>query len=233
MAGENLVKVLQIAGAALGIPAAAAGTFAAYQNYVSNDGTCQKLRSNIVAIMERSVAPETKRTLLKKDVNEFDKLCGEGDPDARTIFHAAITPDHPAPAATETANATTADAGHGPAAAGAQPEPSSRRSQLQAAAVFGAPGTKEHYGWVALGRRQSGAWVPHFNGYTISDASLPPPGTVLSAQIMLPVWSEPQGTTNDQTKLQSRLPNGACVRVLSTRGGTGRLWAEVAPASCS
>src|SRR3954464_2751071 len=120
MAGENLVKVLQIAGAALGIPAAAAGTFAAYQNYVSTDGTCQKLRSNIVAIMERSVAPETKRTLLRKDVNEFDKLCGEGDPDARTIFHAAIPPDHPAPAATETANATTADAGHGPAAAGAQ-----------------------------------------------------------------------------------------------------------------
>ena len=166
-------------------------------------------------------------------MNEFDKLCGEGDPDARTIFHAAITPDHPAPAATETANATTADAGHGPAAAGAQPDPSSRRSQLQSAAVFGAPGTKEHYGWVALGRRQSGAWVPHFNGYTISDTSLPPSGTVLSAQIMLPVWSEPQGATNDQTKLQSRLPNGACVRVLSTRGGTGRLWAEVAPASCS
>ena len=220
MAGENLVKVLQIAGAALGIPAAAAGTFAAYQNYVSNDGTCQKLRSNIVAIMERSVAPETKRSLLRKDVNEF-------------IFHAAITPDHPAPAATETTNATTADAGHGPAAAGAQPDPSSRRSQLQAAAVFGAPGTKEHYGWVALGRRQSGAWVPHFNGYTISDTSLPPSGTVLSAQIMLPVWSEPQGTTNDQSKLQSRLPNGACVRVLSTRGGSGRLWAEVAPASCS
>jgi hypothetical protein len=28
---ENLIKLLQIAGAALGIPAAAAGTFAAYQ----------------------------------------------------------------------------------------------------------------------------------------------------------------------------------------------------------
>jgi len=223
---------LQIAGAALGIPAAAAGTFAAYQNYFSNDVTCQKLRTNIVAIMERNVAPETKRSLLRKDVNEFDKLCGEGDPDARTIVHAAITPGRPAPAAAATANATTADAGHGPAVAGAQPD-SSRRSQLQSAPVFGAPGAKEHYGWVALGRRQSGAWVPHFNGYTISDTSLPPSGTVLSAQIMLPVWSEPQGTTNDQTKLQSRLPTGACVRVLSTRGGTGRLWAEVAPASCS
>ena len=230
MAGENLVKVLQIAGAALGIPAAAAGSFAAYQNYFSNDATCQKLRTNIVATMERSVAPETKRTLLRKDVNEFDKLCGDGDPDARTIFHAAVTPE---PAVVETANATTADAGHGTAAAGAQPDPASRRSQLQSAAVFGAPGTKEHYGWVALSRRQSGAWVAHFNGYIISDTSLPPPGTVLSAQIMLPVWSEPQGTTNDQSKLQSRLPNGACVRVLSTRGGSGRLWAEVAPASCS
>jgi hypothetical protein len=99
--------------------------------------------------------------------------------------------------------------------------------------VFGAPGSKEHYGWVALSRRESGAWVPHFTGYAISDTSLPPPGTILSAKIMLPVWSEPQGSANDQTKLQSRLPSGACVRVLATRGGTGRLWAEVAPASCS
>src|SRR4029079_10735526 len=116
MAGENLVKVLQIAGAALGIPAAAAGTFAAYQNYFSTDGTCQKLRNNIVAIMERNVAPETKRSLLRKDVNEFDKLCGEGDPDARTIFHAALTPDHPAPVSAETAHAQTPVTGLGPAA---------------------------------------------------------------------------------------------------------------------
>jgi hypothetical protein len=55
----------------------------------------------------------------------------------------------------------------------------------------------------------------------------------LSAKMMLPVWSEPQGGANDPTKLQSRLPTGACVRVLATRGGGGRLWAEVAPASCS
>jgi hypothetical protein len=87
-----------------------------------------------------------------------------------------------------------------------------------------------------VGRAQSprvGLVVPHFTGYAISDTSLPPPGTILSAKIVLPVWSEPQAGANDQTKLQSRLPSGACVRVLSTRGGTGRLWAEVAPASCS
>ena len=80
MAGEHLVRLLQIAGAALGIPAAAAGTFAAYQNYFSTDVTCQKLRNNIIGIMERNVPPETKRSLLKKEVTEFDKLCGERDP---------------------------------------------------------------------------------------------------------------------------------------------------------
>lgn len=215
MAGEHLVRLLQITGAALGIPAAAAGTFAAYQSYFSTDVTCQKLRNDIIGIMERP--PETKRSLLKKEVTEFDKLCGEG---ARVIFQAAMS-EHPAEA-------------HAPAAAGPAPvSASSQRAQLASLAVFGAPGSKEHYGWVALSRRESGSWVPHFTGYAISDTSLPPPGTILSAKIVLPVWSEPQAGANDQTKLQSRLPSGACVRVLSTRGGTGRLWAEVAPASCS
>jgi hypothetical protein len=219
MTAEHLVKLLQMTGAALAIPAAAAGTFAAYQSYFSPDVTCQKLRNDIVGILERNVAPDTKRSLIKKDVTEFDKLCGEGDPEARAIFQAAMS-EHPAEAAH--AAAATVPAGT-----------SSQRAQTAALSVFGAPGSKERYGWVALARRQSGSWDPHFSGYAISDTSLPPAGTILSAKIMLPVWSEPQAGANDQSKLQSRLPSGACVRVLSTRGGSGRLWAEVAPASCS
>jgi hypothetical protein len=223
MTAEHLVKLLQMTGAALAIPAAAAGTFAAYQSYFSPDVTCQKLRNDIVGILERNVAPDTKRSLIRKDVTEFDTLCGDGDPEARAIFQAAMS-EHPAEAAHAAAVAATAPA---PASA------SSQRAQTAALGVFGAPGSKEHYGWVALARRQSGSWEPHFTGYAISDTSLPPAGTILSAKIMLPVWSEPQAGANDQSKLQSRLPSGACVRVLSTRGGSGRLWAEVAPASCS
>src|SRR5256886_1995293 len=114
MTAESLVKLLQMTGAALAIPAAAAGTFAAYQSYFSSDVACQKLRTNIVAILERHVAPETKRSLLKKDVAEFDELCGEGDPDARAIFQAAVT-EHP-------------DAPHVPASARAAPaDPSPQR----------------------------------------------------------------------------------------------------------
>ncbi|HZD29988.1 MAG TPA: hypothetical protein VE251_15025, partial [Xanthobacteraceae bacterium] len=216
MTAEHLVKLLQMTGAALAIPAAAAGTFAAYQSYFSTDVTCQKLRNDIMGILERNVAPDTKRSLLKKDVTEFDKLCGEGDPDARAIFQAAMS-EHP----TEPAHAAAA----GPVPTGA----SSQRAQTAAIGVFGAPGSKDRYGWVALARRQSGSWEAHFSGYAISDTSLPPAGTVLSAKIMLPVWSEPQAGANDQSKLQSRLPSGACVRVVSTRGGSARLWAEVAP----
>jgi hypothetical protein len=216
MTTEGWHRMLQITGAALGVPAAAVGTFAAYQNYFSTDVTCQKLRNDIIGIMERNVAPETKRSLRKKDVMEFDKLCGEGDPDARTIFQAAMA-EHPA----EAAHATTE--------AGVSPQ----RPQWASLGVFGAPGSKERYGWVAISRRQSGVWVPTFMGYAISETSLPPPGTILSAKTMLPVWAEPQPGPNDPSKMHSRLPSGACVRVLATRGGTGRLWAEVAPASCS
>src|SRR5215470_16610935 len=86
MTAEGWHRMLQITGAALGVPAAAVGTFAAYQSYFSIDVTCQKLRNDIIAIMERNIAPETKRSLLKKDVMECDKLCGEADPEARAIF---------------------------------------------------------------------------------------------------------------------------------------------------
>jgi len=53
MTAEHLVKLLQMTAAALAIPAAAAGTFAAYQSYFSPDVTCQKLRNDIVGITWR------------------------------------------------------------------------------------------------------------------------------------------------------------------------------------
>jgi hypothetical protein len=224
MAGDGLVRMVQIAGAAVGIPAAVAGTYSAYQNYFSTDVACHKLRDTIIATMERNVAPETKRGLLRKDVAEFDKLCGDGDPDAHAIFQAAIRDaEHAATAAAGPAAAATAIATQG--------EP--QRPQAAPVGVFGAVGSKDARGWVALSHKQSGAWVVHFSGYAIAETSLPPAGTVLAAQKALPVWSEPQAGTNDQTKLQSRLRTGSCVRVVATRAGSGRLWAEVSPASCS
>ena len=221
MLPQRVVTAFQLIGAALGIPAAAAGTYSAYQNYFSSEVTCQTLRANILSTMERRIAADAKRTLLRKDMAEFDKSCSDADPDARAVFQAAVQKMERAatnPAVAVDAAVTTAQASASP-----QSRPS--------VGVFGTPGYDR--GWVAISRRQANSWVVNFSGYEISETSLPPPGTVLSAQHRIPVWSEAQPGANDPSKLHSMLPAGACVRVLATRPGAGRLWAQVAPSACS
>jgi len=221
MLPQRMVTTLQLLGAALGIPAAAAGSYSAYQNYFSSEATCQRLRTNILATMERRIAADAKRALLRKDIAEFDKACGDSDPDARTVFQASLQEMEPA------INHTVRPDTTGAVAQAAVP-----LLRRQPVGIFGTPGYGDR-GWVALSRRQAKSWVINFSGYEISEASLPPPGTVLTAQHGMPVWSEVQAGTNDLAKLHSTLPAGACVRVLATRPGTGRLWAQVAPSLCS
>jgi hypothetical protein len=206
-------KVVQIGAAVLGIPAAAAGTYSAYQTWFTNDAVCQKLRASILTVMEKNVAPEAKRTLLRKDVGEFDKKCGAADPDARTIFLAAIR---------EGEGAMSVAAPAGTAVPALRPRVS--------AFVVGGP---EQRGWVAIARMTDKGWEANISGYAVSEMTLPPPGTVLTAQRPLPVWREPQAGSNDPARLLSSLAQAACVRVLTTRRGTGRLWAEVMPVACS
>lgn len=225
MVPQRVATLLQVIGAALGIPAAAAGTYTAYQTYFSADATCQRLRTNILAVMERHIATDAKQALLRKDISQFDKDCGDSDPDARAIFQAVMQDFRP-PANVD---------GRTPRPA-ANAEPAAPVVHRQPLAVFGTSGPGDAHGWVAISRKNksAGTWAVNFAGYAISEVSLPPAGTILTAQRPVPVWSELQGgTANDQSKLQSRVPVGACVRVLATRAGSVRLWAEVAPAKCS
>jgi hypothetical protein len=225
---EKYVKVFQVAAAALGIPAAAAGSYTAYQSFFTSDATCQKLRAEILATMERNVPAESKHTLLRRDVAEFDKSCGHTDPDARSIFQAALRSTEPAAAATTPAVQSAAAAI--PANASSAPHKPAAHT-----GVFGGSGPGEQQGWVAIGRRNNSTsdWVLNFTGYAISETSLPPAGTVLTSQRLLPVWAEVQIGPNDESKLRSRLPMGACVRVIGSRGIGNRLWAEIVPATCS
>ena len=220
MLPQRSVTMMQLLCAALGIPAAAAGSYSAYQTYFSNDAVCQRLRTAIVVTMERKLAADAKHALLRRDVAEFDKACGDSDPDARAVFQAALQERAPDAAAPEARVRTAAaDAQFATPSPPRQPAPSA---------------SGEHPGWIALGRGEAAGWVSNFAGSALSETSLLPLGTVLTAQRQLPVWAEPQpAEANDQSKLQHMLPARACVRVLATRPGTGRLWAEVAPASCS
>ena len=221
MTWDKLVKLLQLTGAALAIPAAAAGTYSAYRTYFTSEVSCSRLRSAILEIMEKKVAPDVKRTLLRKDVTDFLKDCGENDPDTRSIFQSAIA--EPQQVASRSSGEGGAPRGGGrPGGVGLPPA-----SQVE---IFGGAGER---GWVALGRREANAWMANFTGKGLSESTMPPPGTILTSQRMLPVWAEPQGTTNDMSKLQGRLPASTCVRVVGTHVGPNRLWAEITPAPCS
>jgi hypothetical protein len=223
---ENLGKIVQFAAAALGIPAAAAGTYSVYQTYFTNDAMCQRLRTSIVSTLERNVAPEAKRTLLRKDVGDFVKTCGDADPDARALFQEALREDKPVTAAPRQASDLS------PAKTiAATPD------GLPAGVVtaFGRSPAGDVRGWVALTRGEAGrVGESNFEGYALSLTALPPPGTVLRPRLMMPVWVEPQGSVNDEKKLQGRIAATACVRVISAKPAEGkaRTWGEVAPAPC-
>ena len=146
MLPQRSVTMLQLLGAALGIPAAAAGCYSAYQTYFSTEAVCERLRTAIVLTMERKLASDAKKALLRRDVAEFDKTCGDSDPDASTVFKAALQ-EHPpiSPVPDASVQVATADA---------QSLKATSSLSVPPAPAFGAAGSGERYGWIALSREQ-------------------------------------------------------------------------------
>jgi len=221
---EKHVKIWQLIGAVLAIPAGIAGTYSVYRNYVTGDVSCEGLRSSIISVLDKNISDDAKRALLRKDVADFDAHCGAHDADAAAIFDAAVaTPALAAPAI----------------AAPAIAAPTEKRPVAPAdaaAAIFGLSRSGEHRGWVSLFRREGeGRSEPNFGAPDPIEArSLPAIGQVMTARMMVPVWldSPATGETNDRSKLQGRIAAGGCVRLI-TRGAPGRPnWAQVEPAPC-
>lgn len=210
-AWDKHIKLLQLIGALLAVPAGVAGTYSVYRTYVAGSVSCHDLRSSIIATLDKNLPGEAKRALLREDVEKFEKNCGDQDPDARVIFHAAVT-------APKAAQNTT------PAVASAP------------TAIFGLSRSGERRGWVALFRRNGDGSgnEPNFDGFTVSASSLPPVGTLLTARSIVPVWlaPPPAGQGNDSSVLQGRIAAGTCVKVVAVSPPARRFWAEVAPETC-
>jgi hypothetical protein len=210
VAWEKHIKIWQLLGAVLAIPAGIAGTYGVYENYVSGGVSCPELKTSIVATLEKSLAPDTKRVLLHDAVAQFDKRCGQKDPDTQIVFDAAMAPP------------TTAAA---------------KRNDNQIekpGVIFGLSRTGEKRGWVPLLRRESNQDEdPNFDsgGFPISPKSPPGIGATLMARRLIPVWLEPH-MGPDQSLLQGRLASGECVKILNIRTASARLWAEVTPEAC-
>jgi len=225
---EKTTNMFQLVGAAIGIPAAAVGTYAVFRTNFSTDAICQAQRTSILASIDKNLPADAKFTLLHKDVDAFSKNCAAADPDAHAIFQAVLHETqkamHRAPAQPRTASAAPAQP---PAAQPAEP------THGVVAGNFGVSAAGEKRGWVGLDRRDAGhVGESAFDGY--SAGTLPAVDAVLTALWPAPVWPEPAvASVSDQARIQGRLAAGGCVRVLSARTSrSGRAWAEVTPADC-
>jgi hypothetical protein len=96
---SRLMLVMQLAGSMLAIPVGLASGYSIYRANFSPETTCQTLRGNIVAMIDKQIDASTRRMLVRRDVEEFEKTCGSVDPDAEAAFKALLASDPP-PAAT-------------------------------------------------------------------------------------------------------------------------------------
>jgi len=247
---EKLTTSLQFIGAALALPAGAAGVYSAYHTYFSPEVMCQEMRNATLITLEKNIPAEAKRTLLRKEASQFEAKCGEVEPESNTIFQVALQElDRPAPARAAAraprpvSSERSAAAPRSEAATGAVGPAGAPAAVANLGPVAAAPGgapvaaqgiSRAAHGWVTVELRK-GAKVTeaYFSGYAATGDSLPAAGTVLTAMAVRPIWSQPQGPgPNDPTQLQGRLRVGECVRVVGTRASPARHWAEVEPTAC-
>jgi hypothetical protein len=85
------MSVLQMAGTLVGIPVALASGYSVYHSNFSPEATCQSLRTNIIAMLDKSADASTLRTLVRRDVAAFEQNCTTVDPDAVAAFKILLT----------------------------------------------------------------------------------------------------------------------------------------------
>jgi hypothetical protein len=89
--------VLQVVGSLLAIPIGLASAYSIYRANFSVETTCQSLRANIVTMLDKGVNATTRRMLVRRDVEAFERSCGAVDPDATTAFKALLAADQAVP----------------------------------------------------------------------------------------------------------------------------------------
>jgi len=91
----RVMLVLQLAGSFLAIPVGLASGYSIYRANFSPEITCQTLRSNIVSMIDKQIDASTRRMLVRRDVETFERTCGTVDPDAEAAFKALLASDAP------------------------------------------------------------------------------------------------------------------------------------------
>jgi hypothetical protein len=106
----RFVTAIQLVGSLLAVPIGIASAYSFYRANFSPETTCQTLRSGIIAMLDKSVDAATRRILVRRDVEAFEKSCGTVDPDATAAFKTLLEVEKAAAPAKAPAAVATAPA---------------------------------------------------------------------------------------------------------------------------
>jgi hypothetical protein len=101
----RFVTVIQMVGSLLAVPVGIGSAYTFYRANFSPETTCQSLRSGIIAMLDKGVDASTRRILVRRDVESFEKTCAAVDPEATAAFKALLAAEKsPPPVATPPAS---------------------------------------------------------------------------------------------------------------------------------
>src|SRR6185437_8774470 len=95
----RFVTVIQMIASLLAVPVGIGSAYTFYRANFSPETTCQTLRSGIVAMLDKGVDASTRRILVRRDVESFEKTCAAVDPEATAAFKALLEAEKSPPVA--------------------------------------------------------------------------------------------------------------------------------------
>jgi hypothetical protein len=95
----RFVTVIQMIGSLLAVPVGIGSAYTFYRANFSPETTCQSLRSGIIAMLDKGVDASTRRILVRRDVETFEKTCASVDPEATAAFKALLAAEKSPPVA--------------------------------------------------------------------------------------------------------------------------------------
>ena len=95
----RFVTVIQMIGSLLAVPVGIGSAHTFYRANFSPETTCQSLRSGVIAMLDKGVDASTRRILVRRDVETFEKTCAAVDPEATAAFKALLATEKSPPVA--------------------------------------------------------------------------------------------------------------------------------------
>ena len=93
----RFVTVIQMVASLLAVPVGIGSAYTFYRANFSPETTCQSLRSGIIAMLDKGVDASTRRVLVRRDVETFERTCASVDPEATAAFKALLAAEKSAP----------------------------------------------------------------------------------------------------------------------------------------